>query len=372
MSSESAPSIGKTLLLASLWTEVGIALCFVVIRLYGKLRLFRRLFVDDLFVVFAWVVLVANAVLVQWVAPSLYLIYEVAAGTATSVPDDFLDEVSRALHIAFATYVLYYAGLYINKVSFLFFFRTLNNNIKRQRILWWCVFAFTVSSLLISIGILDHRCFFGPVLDVESICHGDFPLQFSTALDVISDALIIWIPTNILWSVKIDIRKKLALVGICWLILFIIAFSITRISKLQNGQLPDQTWLFFWSGLELATGKILLPPAIIISPLTRFCCKAIIVACLTSFRALYTKSERSRHGRTPVKHSGSYGSHMPSTSDTATLQVEEKNQNSTFVSSQQRQNSDDSSAEFEMLPGGNVYVQHEFSVVGESTEPNAR
>lgn len=105
---------------------------------------------------------------------------------------------------------------------------------------------------------------------------------------------------------------------------------------------------------------------------------AIIVACLTSFRALYTKSERSRRGGNNApynKHSGSSGSSgmMPSISDAATLPIEEKNQNSTSVSVSakqgqwQRQNSDDSSEEFQM-PLGSVFVQHEFSVTGEPNE----
>lgn len=97
-------------------------------------------------------------------------------------------------------------------------------------------------------------------------------------MDVITDVLIMSIPIHLLWKVQISLRRKLLLGGIFSLSLVIILFSILRITLVTKTRdsrrlLPEQTWLFLWGYIEASI--------------------AVIVACLASFRTLFTKPERS-------------------------------------------------------------------------------
>ena len=67
--------------------------------------------------------------------------------------------------------------------------------------------------------------------------------------------LVILVSTNILWKVQIEIRKKIALIGICSLTVFIIAVAIIRVAVATAGQNLDLTWLLFWGGIEVTVGK---------------------------------------------------------------------------------------------------------------------
>ena len=90
-------------------------------------------------------------------------------------------------------------------------------------------------------------------------------------------------------------QKKLALAGIFSLTLFIICVSIARVVIATSGPQIDVTWVLLWGGIEASVGKSCFFNScarsegfLVIDSLT-----AIIVACLASFRTLYTRSERS-------------------------------------------------------------------------------
>ena len=90
-------------------------------------------------------------------------------------------------------------------------------------------------------------------------------------------------------------QKKLALAGIFSLTLFIICVSIARVVIATSGAQIDLTWVLFWGGIEASVGKLwlLTPGARSRYTLVIDSYPAIIVACLASFRTLYTRSERS-------------------------------------------------------------------------------
>ena len=74
---------------------------------------------------------------------------------------------------------------------------------------------------------------------------------------------------------RISLRKKLALAALGSLTLFIIAVTIARVAgALAESANTDLTWLLAWSAVEQTV--------------------ALIVACLASFRVLYTHSERAK------------------------------------------------------------------------------
>ena len=69
-------------------------------------------------------------------------------------------------------------------------------------------------------------------------------------------AKVIAVPIKLLWNVRINWRKKLALAGLLSLSAIVMAFSIVRVSVVSSyNNVPDTAWLFFWSVLEMSLGK---------------------------------------------------------------------------------------------------------------------
>lgn len=107
-------------------------------------------------------------------------------------------------------------------------------------------------------------------------------LRITAALDIVSDAsrkyitsfwflytirllkqaLVILLSTNILWTVRISLRKKLALAAIFSLTFFIITVAIIRVSVVTDGQSIDFTWLLFWGGIEKSVGLSNIQPIV--------------------------------------------------------------------------------------------------------------
>ena len=95
-----------------------------------------------------------------------------------------------------------------------------------------------------------------------------------------------------MWKVQISTRKKLALAGICSLTAVIICISAIRISLgSSGGRLDDATYISL-GGVEIAIGNRFLEGEDSPLKLTYFSSLAIVVACLASFRALYTHNAR--------------------------------------------------------------------------------
>ena len=125
-----------------------------------RLRTFHCLYIDDAFVLLAWLTIVANTVIWQVEIRELYLSIAVASGQIplTALPNGFLKQTEKFLHLTFASYFCYHTSLWSVKVSFLLFFRKLGNHIRSQRIVWWCVTAFTIASYCVCLGLDSTKC----------------------------------------------------------------------------------------------------------------------------------------------------------------------------------------------------------------------
>ena len=67
--------------------------------------------------------------------------------------------------------------------------------------------------------------------------------------------IVIGVSANILWKAKINLRKKLALVGICSLTAVVIIIAIIRIAIATSSTNMDLTWLILFGGIEESVGK---------------------------------------------------------------------------------------------------------------------
>lgn len=68
--------------------------------------------------------------------------------------------------------------------------------------------------------------------------------------------LVILVPVNLLWRVKISLRRKLALASLFSVTILIMVFAIVRVAVVSAySHQPDQTWLFLWDSIEQTVGK---------------------------------------------------------------------------------------------------------------------
>lgn len=110
----------------------------------------------------AWLLLLAIAILGNFIKKAMYLTSAMRMGESLPPPDLLQQlELYRRGHTVF--YWLYFTGLWAIKLSFLLLFRRLGNRVLSQKIIWWIVLALTMAFYLSVIGVVDYRCLPGSV-----------------------------------------------------------------------------------------------------------------------------------------------------------------------------------------------------------------
>ncbi|KAI0188148.1 hypothetical protein EV127DRAFT_513172 [Xylaria flabelliformis] len=269
---------------AIVWTGFALCLISVSVRTYTRFICFHRLLIDDYLMLLALVLLAGTAATGQLVLGDVYTLIRVGRGEEAPGPN-FLEETKRGI-LGFAVQSIFcYAGLWLIKLSFLVFFYRLGHNVTKYLIFWWIVLFFVIASLATEIGIVQYQCIFGPIDYILGVCKEtavimktDELFKVSVIIDVISDVLILCFPIVILWKVRINLRRKLILVGIFSLVAFTIAITVVRgsifggVYKSFNPDHPETmniTWIWFWFNLEFIV--------------------SFIIACLVSFRSLFAQ-----------------------------------------------------------------------------------
>ncbi len=136
---------------------MAISLCFLLFRLYVKVKTFRRLYSDDYLVIAAWGMLLATAVLWQTIIHIVYEQYAVTSGRAAITPDFFTAQ-THLMHTLAPLLVLFYTCLWAVKLSLLLFFRRLGSKVMGQKIWWWSILVITVVTWAICTGLLHWSC----------------------------------------------------------------------------------------------------------------------------------------------------------------------------------------------------------------------
>jgi len=279
--SQAKLAVGEKAFIGLLWGGVAVSFCFVAFRGYVRLSLFRRLFADDVLVLASWLMLLANAIVWEVAAGSMYTLVTVENGVVPP-PSDFDYQLTLFFHSQIAINLLNTCGIWAVKLSFMLFFRKLGHNVRGQKWLWWCVLVLIVAAFAICIGVYDWPCLIESLPDIISYCptpaaqaYSSLSLRIITGCDIITDALILTIPINLLWKVQISNRYKLALVALFSLTIFDMAVAIIRV-VVAIGSVGgvDSSWLYTWGAIEQAT--------------------AIVIACLVSYKALFSKDSYPR------------------------------------------------------------------------------
>lgn len=181
------------------WAGMAVSFLFVVFRAFARWKSFRRYFLDDLFVVFAWTLVLATAIMWHFVAADLFQISNVSSGqlpisqAPTLVPD-----TERYLRVSVAVIIFFYTSLWAIKVSFLIFFRkiTAGTYVRAQTIHWWIVFGFTLATWFACLGSLEYNCLAAPLAEIAQHCSNNHSVRFqrvtlifNCAMDVLTDIM---------------------------------------------------------------------------------------------------------------------------------------------------------------------------------------
>lgn len=130
---------------------------------------FCRLFVEDAFLLFAWLMALANACIWQATWKQLLRSSAIASEQPTALPSDSVTEMETCAHSTLAAYFVSYTALWSVKISLLFFFRGLGHNVKKQRIVWWSAITFVLGTYAVCIGTIDYRCLVSPIKNTNGM-----------------------------------------------------------------------------------------------------------------------------------------------------------------------------------------------------------
>lgn len=163
--------------------------------------MFRRLFWDDYFVLFAVLFSLASAIVWQVsVAHDMFELMDVTANVELPGPTFFTD-AETYFKGSLAVIILFYSTLWSIKISFLIFFKRLGKNVTRLRLLWWPTLIFTIVSYGISVGTIPFRCLVDSISYITMNCNSDsaiksqrISLALNCALDVLTDCASSFLP----------------------------------------------------------------------------------------------------------------------------------------------------------------------------------
>lgn len=255
--------VQRPVYLGLIWGALAIAVLFCSLRFLARIRTFKKLLVDDYFVLLALVFVLANAIIWQIYARHMYYVVSVAAGL--EMPgNDFAQLAESYFKSNAAVMILFYSALWSIKISFLLFFKRLGTNVRGQKRIWWPVLGITLATYFACIGIIQYRCdissFEYIAINCKSTAAKSFQkitLNLNCAWDVITDCLIMFIPFRMLKGVQMDWRRKAALSGIFSLVIITMVFAIVRttlVGPAKSTQL-DVSELNLWSAIEASIGS---------------------------------------------------------------------------------------------------------------------
>ena len=124
-----------------MWTGVGLAVFFTLLRTVIRLHVSHRLSSDDLFVYFATVLVISMGVLYTLITGFMFDLALVSSGEMLPTPQ-FAERATFFLKAQFAIILLFWTSLWSVKYSFLMFYKKLFTGLSLRW--WWTVCVFTL------------------------------------------------------------------------------------------------------------------------------------------------------------------------------------------------------------------------------------
>lgn len=133
---------------------------WLLFRLCVRIHYYRKLYVDDLLLIAAWIMLLASSVLWQIRAPMIYEQFIIMGGEKPPGPG-FVAQQQTFLRNHLALSILFSSCLWTVKLSVLVFFRRLESKMRGHQIWWWCVLVITIATWIVCIADVQYQCLLG-------------------------------------------------------------------------------------------------------------------------------------------------------------------------------------------------------------------
>ncbi|TEA12011.1 hypothetical protein C8034_v006844 [Colletotrichum sidae] len=233
--------VSPGMLTAVIWTSFSVATLFLMLRLFVRWRDRKRsaLLLDDYWMMFAWLCLVALAVVQMNERPSLYYIARDNAGQPQPQQqhvDDPNATVEQWRRLSFACNFMFWTTLYAVKASLLTtFYHCVSPNPCLRR--FWFLVAATVAVTYVA-----------GMVTAWTACGSDVSNFFRAGI--------------LLPTLRLDKKKKVGL-GVAFSLVFVtVCVCIVRMSQTVKGPAVDLVGLTLWSFVEAAAAVLVgsLPP----------------------------------------------------------------------------------------------------------------
>lgn len=109
----------------------------------------------------AWLFSLGNGITWSAVYKQMYQVISLAKSSTidfSEVPANIGWMQRRYLNGQLSAYLISFTGLWLIKLSFVFFFRQLGNRYRAQQILWWVVLVLVIGCYGGTLGCLDYKC----------------------------------------------------------------------------------------------------------------------------------------------------------------------------------------------------------------------
>ncbi|MCJ1381352.1 hypothetical protein MMC17_004462 [Xylographa soralifera] len=263
-----------------------LATSFAVGRTFVRYRRFKRLYVDDGFLLVAVAAAIAGTGIFYASIDGLFMEANTAAGIDPITPNfpDIFATTNAKIDVVAS---LLWLSVFAVKFSFLSFFYRLISHSRRLKIWWWCCVVISVPLAVANIIIPWIICqTYKPVGIQEcstpkNVMGSTITLEYGFAFDILTDILVISIPIILLHNSRsLHLRQKLILGFMLCLSIFLIIISAFRFISTQP-QLSGVwafVWYLYWGDIQASI--------------------AIMLVSATVFRSLFI-SENSGNKRAP-------------------------------------------------------------------------
>jgi hypothetical protein len=305
-------------------------------------RRFSKFYEDDIFIYFALAETITMAILYHYAIPPMYLVDRVGAGLESPGPD-FTTQGAVFLKLQFALIIMFWSALWTVKFSFLLLLRRILFGTQGLMIYWWIVTVIVIMAYvgciitqLTSCEPISSYFVIGGCQTDRDVFVSNLSLHYATAVDIISDVLIMALPIPMFWKLKVNLKQKIVLFSIFSLGVIVIIFAIVRV--IETNPLAghvDPVWLAVWSMVESSV--------------------AVVVACLPALRFLFSDKDNSQ------AYSQGTKSNLNTADRHGAIRLHDmSNNNSAIVTGQDKP---DTASMEELFPKDGVRVQHEYVCV---------
>ncbi|KAI3009643.1 hypothetical protein CBS147346_1981 [Aspergillus niger] len=267
------------------YTMIALSSAVVIARFSLIFWKLRSLQVEDGCILLSWACFLAMSIAYIIVTP---VVYKIDAYTDGKIGPwaTMLSDALFMIKVFFANTMLLWASLWSVKLSFLFLYRRLLQDLPGEMKWWYALIAvWTFIGAVIS-NFTSCQSMHAWFTVGECSTHRDAvaeiaSLYYSFAVDAISDIMIMVLPLRLVVSLRLPLGQKISVAAVFALGTICVIMAVVRViqigTRANNDSTPSSSWLAFWGMIEAGI--------------------AVIVGCLPAFAIIYRRTKNTHRYR---------------------------------------------------------------------------